>query len=94
MVYDFCDKISSSATTSRGAIKSKIMSNQCPSDLATRPLAEQLQPFIRKFEKRKVYSFFKDNIWDADLLGMQLIGKYNKGIRLLLCVIDIYNKCA
>ena len=25
---------------------------------------------------------------------MQLISKFNKGIRFLLCVIDIYSKCA
>ena len=25
------------------------------------------KPFIRKFEKRKVYSTFKDNIWGVDL---------------------------
>ena len=28
----------------------------------------------------------------ADLADMQLISKYNKGFRLLLCVIDIYSK--
>ena len=47
------------------------------------------KPIIRKFEKRKVYSTFKDNIWGADLADMQLLSKYNKGIRFLLCVIDI-----
>ena len=31
-----------------------------------------------KFIKRKAYSFFKDNIWGADLSDMQLISKYNK----------------
>ena len=31
-------------------------------------LAEELhKPIIRKFEKRKVYSSFTDNIWGADL---------------------------
>ena len=31
-------------------------------------LAEELhKPIIRKFEKRKVYSSFADNIWGADL---------------------------
>ena len=31
-------------------------------------LAEELhKPIIRKFEKREVYSAFKDNIWPADL---------------------------
>ena len=51
-------------------------------------------PIIRKFEKRKVYSTFKDNIWGVDLADMQLLSKYNKGIRFLLCVIDIFIKYA
>ena len=37
---------------------------------------------------------FKDNIWGADLAGMQLLSRYNKGIRFLLCVIDIFSKYA
>ena len=38
------------------------------------PLAEELnKPIIRKFDKRKVYPSFKDNIWGADLADMQLI---------------------
>ena len=58
-------------------------------------LAEELhKPIIRKFEKRKVYSTFKDNIWGVDLADMQLLSKYNKGIRFLLCVIDIFSKYA
>ena len=58
-------------------------------------LAEKLhKPIIRKFKKRKVYSAFKDNIWGVDLADMQLLSKYNKGIRLLLCVIDIFSKYA
>ena len=58
-------------------------------------LANELhKPIIRKFEKRRVYSTFKDNIWDADLADMQLLSKYNKGIRFLLCVIDIFSKYA
>ena len=58
-------------------------------------LAEELhQPIIRKFKKRKVYSAFKDNIWAADLADMQLLSRYNKGIRFFLCVIDIFSKYA
>ena len=34
----------------------------------------------------------KDNILGADLADMQLIGKFNKGIGLLLCVIDTFSK--
>ena len=58
-------------------------------------LAEELyKPIIRKFKKRKVYSGFRDNIWGADLADMQLISKFNKGFRFLLCVIDIFSKYA
>ena len=55
-------------------------------------LANELhKPIIRKF---KVYSTFKDNIWGVDLADMQLLSRYNKGIRFLLCVIDIFSKYA
>ena len=58
-------------------------------------LANELhKPIIRKFEKRKVYSTFKDNIWGVHLADMELLSKYNKGIRFLLCVIDIFSKYA
>ena len=58
-------------------------------------LAEELhRSAIRKFNKRKVYSAFKDNIWAADLADVQLISKFNKGFRFLLCVIDTYSKYA
>ena len=52
------------------------------------------KPIISKFRKRKVYSSFKDNIGGADLADMQLISKFNKGFRFLLCIIDIFSKCA
>ena len=51
-----------------------------------------------------VYTFFDkktsgsgidiDNIWGADLAYMQLISKFNKRIRFLLRVIDIFSKYA
>ena len=47
---------------------------------------------IRKFNKRKVYSSFKDNIWGVDLADMQLRSKNNKEIRYLLCAIDLFSK--
>ena len=58
-------------------------------------LANELhKPIIRKFNKRKLYSSFKDNIWSADLADMQLLSKFNKGIKYLLCVIDLFSKYA
>ena len=50
------------------------------------------KPIIKKFDKRKVYSQFKDNIWGVDLADMLSLGKKNKGIKYLLCVIDLYSK--
>ena len=67
------------AFANKSAIKSIIQNGQ---------LAEELHKLIRKFNKRKVYSAFKDNIWAADLADMQLISKFNKGFRFLLCIID------
>ena len=56
-------------------------------------LEEELDKSItRNFEKRKVYSSLKDNTWGADLAIMQLIIKFNKVSRFLLCVVDIYCK--
>ena len=43
---------------------------------------------IRKFKNRKVNSPFIDKIWGAELADMQLISKFNKGFKFLLCVID------
>ena len=52
------------------------------------------KPIIRKFKKRKVYSSFRDNIWGVDLADMQSLSKYNKGIKYLLCAIDLLSKHA
>ena len=58
-------------------------------------LAEELhKPFIKKFKRRTVYPEFKNIIWGADLADMQLISKFTKGFRFLLCVIDIFSKYA
>ena len=64
-------------------------------DLATHQLAEELhKTIIRKFKKGKFYSGLKENIWGANLADTQLISKFNKGFRFLLCVIDIFSKYA
>ena len=58
-------------------------------------LAEELhKPIIRKFKKTKVYSSFRDNIWGVDLADMQSLSKYNKGMKYLLCAIDLFSKYA
>ena len=58
-------------------------------------LAEELhKSVVRKIEKRKIHSSFINNIWGADLVNIQFISKFNKGIQFLLCVIDIYSTYA
>ena len=84
MVYNFFVK-----KTSGSGVQS--MSNERPSDLAMEQLAKELhKPTIRKFKKRKVYSSFKDK--SAALADMQIIRKFNKEFRFLLCGIDIFSK--
>ena len=86
MVYKFFDKKSKECGVKQVNIKLTPQNQQ---------LAEELhKPIIRKFEKRKVHAAFKDNIWDADLADMQLLSRYNKGIRFLLGVIEIFSKYA
>ena len=50
--------------------------------------------FIKQLLKnlRKVYSYFRDNICGVYLADMQSLSKYNKGIRYLLCAIDLFSK--
>ena len=52
--------------------------------------------FINQLLKNliKVYSQFKDNIWGVDLVDMQSLSRKNKGIKYLLCPIDLYSKYA
>ena len=58
-------------------------------------LADELhKPVIKKIEKRKVYSQFKDNIWGVDLADMQSLSKKNKAIKYLLSAIDLFSKYA
>ena len=44
--------------------------------------------------KKKLYSQFKDNIWGVDLADMQSLSRKNKGIKYLLCAVDLYSKYA
>ena len=58
-------------------------------------LADELHKLIIKiFKKRKKYLSFRDNIWGVDLADMQSLSKYNKGIKYLLCAIDLFSKYA
>ena len=86
IIYKFFDKKSTSLNIFSG------------SGIVNEPnyqLANELhKPIIRKFKKRKVYSSFRDNIWGVDLADMQSLSKYNKGIKYLLCAIDLFSKYA
>ena len=56
-------------------------------------LANELhRPIRRQFPKRRVISYGIDNIWAADLVEMGKFSKWNKGIRYLLMVIDVFSK--
>ena len=82
MVYKFFDK------------KSKGSGANISLEFNEKLTKELHKPIIRNLKTRTVYSRFKDNIWGADLGDMQLISKFNKGFRFLLCVIDIFSKYA
>ena len=77
MVYKFFDKKSTAKPSSlerMGSGVKKLKDTAKPSSLerSSLILADELhKPVIKKFNKRKVYSQFKDNIWGADLADMQ-----------------------
>ena len=73
MVYNFYDK------------KSEGGGVNIPLDFNQQLAEESHKTIIRNLKKRTVYSRFKDNIWGANLADMQLISKFNKGFRFLLC---------
>ena len=90
MVYKFFDK--KSQGSGRPLSSASQLANNNKENIQ---LADELhKPIIRKFKKRKVYSSFRDNIWGVDLADMQLLSKFNKRFRFLLCVIDIFSKYA
>ena len=83
MVYKLFDK----KLKGSGVVNNEIKQNL--------QLAKELcKPIIRNFKKRTVCSGFKNNIWDVDLAVMQSLGKYNKGIKHLLCAVDLFSKYA
>ena len=57
----------------------------------TEQLAEELhKAVIKKFERRKVYARFKDNIWVADSAETKSSSSMNKNVKYLLCVIHVF----
>ena len=89
MVYKFFDKKSTAEPCSLERMGSGIARD------SSSILADELHKhIIKKFNKREVYSQFKDNIWGVDLADMQSLSRKNKGIKYLLCAIDLYSKYA
>ena len=80
MVYKFFDN------KSNGSGITNESNYQLPNELH--------KPIIKEFKKRKVYSSFRDNIWGVDLADMQSLSKYNKGVKYLLCAINLFSKYA
>ena len=97
MVYKFFDKKSMGSGIARSFLKRVTKDTAEPSSLerSSSILADELhKPVIKNFEKRKVYSQFKDNIWGIDLAEMQSLSRKNKGIKYLLYTIDLFSKYA
>ena len=65
------------------------------SGINNQQLANELhKPIIKNFKRKNVYSSYKNNISGCDLADMSLISKFNKGIKYLLCVIDLFRRYA
>ena len=91
MVYKFFDKKSMGSGNAKSSSLERVKNLKDSSSI----LADELhKPNIKRFNKRKVYSQFKDNIWGVDLVDIQSLSKKNKGIKYLLCAIDLYSKYA
>ena len=86
MVYKFFDK------------KSALLNKSSENGVANEPnyqLVNELHRHVfRKFTRKKVYSSFRDNIWSVALADMHSLSKCNKGIKYLLCGIDLFSKYA
>ena len=72
MVYKFFDKISKGS----GIVTS--LANKSANEPNYQLANELHKPIIRKLKKRKVCSYFRDNIWSVDLADMQSLSKYNQ----------------
>ena len=95
MVHKLFDKKSTGSGFKK--LKNTAKSTAEPSALARNSsilVDERHKTIIRKFNKRKVYLQFKDNIWAVDLADMQSLSRKNKGIKYLFCAIDLYSKYA
>ena len=86
---------SGGANTSSGAVTHANKSVAKSEIKPKQQLAEDLpNPIIRKFEKEKLYSSFKHNIWEADLGDILLINTFNRGFfycyMLLIFIVNMH----
>ena len=83
MVYNFFDKKSKVSGVVNNEIKQNLQ------------LAKELhKQIIRNIKKRTDYTGFTDNIWGTNLADMSSLSQYNKGIKYVLCAIDLSSKYA
>ena len=83
MVYKFFDKKSTAEPSSLKRMGSGIARD------SSSILADEVHKYIvKKFNKREVYSQFKDNIWGVDLADMQSLKKDKNGIS----IVNAFNK--
>ena len=77
MVYKFFDKKATVEPSAKHFMGSGIKKDTTKSTAHSfLILADELhKPVIKKFNKRKVYLQFKDNIWGVDLADMQSLSK-------------------
>ena len=71
IIYKLFDKKFASLNKSSGSGTANETNYQLANELHKR--------IIRKLKKQKVYSCFRNSIWDVDLAEMQSLKKYNKG---------------
>ena len=91
MVYNFLDKKSTllaGKSISDGAINTENISNK--------KLGEELhKPVIEKsWERKTTLTFYRQYLGFCDFCDMQLMSKFYKGFRFLLCVINTFSKYA
>ena len=50
------------------------------------------KPVIKRFKRSKACAKFKDDIWAANIDEMGILSSFNRGVKYLLCVIDVFTK--
>ena len=91
MVYKFFDSkvapLNKKTMSGKGNAKPKAEPSALARTGNNKILAEELhKAVIKKFNKRKVYSQFKDNIWGVDLADTQSLSKKIKVLNIFYVV--------